>query len=284
MKHDTDLIEYPPHERRFRRESAAWRLPDLEKVPHLQHGISDRSDGNIALYRGDQEISLANRMKFYQANDIDPSRMVKPTIAHGTEVKVIGEDDLGKGALSSAKDLEIDGLVSFITDTTLSFDTADCQVLMFWDDAARGIGLAHSGWKGTDGNIAAKMIEELSQKIPVEEIKVTFGAGICGECYRFPKEIDHPLKQLPNWGRYRTDYDDGSASFNINGYLKDQLIEAGVKSENIDIDTNLCTTHTTTQDSEESAFFSHRLASQKGEEASLAEGRFMTYLSFKPKT
>ncbi len=94
---------------------------------------------------------------------------------------------------------------------------ADCIPLYFFDPVKKAIGLAHSGWKGTAGNIAGEVINKMKEDFGTDpkDLIAFVGPGICRDHYevgedvasRFegkysPLKLKHILKKLPAEGKY----------------------------------------------------------------------------------
>lgn len=220
---------------------------------------------------------VENRRRFFEKAGIDPKRTVMPDIVHGNEVAVITGDDLGKDVLDLKHALQVDGLVSYVQDSTLAMDTGDCPVILFSSKDGSMIGLAHAGWRSLDGGIVGRMVQKIKEKTPSDAIEVTIGVGICPECYRFPKDMDHPLLTKPEWQAYRVSNPDGTVGIDLDAYIKEHLTRAGVRAEHIHTGEDVCTSHS--QDPRgQPRFYSHRRASKQGEDQAQREGRFITFV------
>lgn len=132
-----------------------------------------------------------------------------------------------------------DALVSGETGLWLSVQTADClPVLLF--DAERGVAAAaHSGWRGTLGEITARTVKVMVEDFGTspKTIRAAVGPGIGGCCYRvgddlaslferrFPGSVVSPG---PN------------PRLDLAPCVRQSLAEAGLRPEHIDV-CPLCT-------------------------------------------
>lgn len=74
---------------------------------------------------------------------------------HGNSVAVVGPDDPFPVP-------DCDGLVTTVPDVALGIHVADCAAVYLVDRLGRGIGLAHSGRKGTELDITTRLVEALA--------------------------------------------------------------------------------------------------------------------------
>ena len=85
--------------------------------------------------------------------------MVLSDQTHTTNVRVITEEDRGKGILRPQDYSDVDGMITNVPGIVLVTSYADCVPLYFVDPVRKAIGLSHSGWKGTVGHIGQKTVE-----------------------------------------------------------------------------------------------------------------------------
>lgn len=118
-----------------------------------------------------------------------------------------------------------DAAVTNVPGVTLGVLTADCVPVLFADPVHRVIGAAHSGWKGTAGNIGPKTIAEM-EKLGAKraDIVAVIGPCIAQESYevgpefpeRFPAAFFSPS---PRENRFL---------FDLGACVMMQLVEAGL--------------------------------------------------------
>ena len=82
-----------------------------------------------------------------------PEKMVYSKQTHTTNVLKIEEHHKGMGIVRERDFDNIDGLVTNVPGICLVTSYADC-IPLFLDSRNQCIGLSHSGWRGTVGNIA----------------------------------------------------------------------------------------------------------------------------------
>ena len=76
--------------------------------------------------------------------------MVASQQTHTTNVRLVTEEDAGKGVVRGRDYTDVDGLITNVAGLTLATFYADCVPLyIFWIPKHKAIGLSHSGWRGT---------------------------------------------------------------------------------------------------------------------------------------
>ena len=117
----------------------------------------------------------------------------------------------------------------------IAVNTADCVPLVLVDEEVGVIAVAHSGWKGTVGQIASKTVAQMiACGANVSRIKVAMGPCICGDCFEVGDEVvvqfvkngfDTPQIILNGYGERR--------HVDLPQACRKLLLEAGVLDENI---------------------------------------------------
>lgn len=255
-------------------------FPALSCIPFIKHGFSTRiggvSDGmfssmNLSIGNGPvkdkNEKVLENYRRISRSIGIDVNSIVISQQVHKTSIRVVTDEDRGKGLLIPRDFEEIDGLITNVPGITLVTLYADCVPLYFVDRNKKAIGLTHSGWRGTVAEIGRCTVEELHRQFgsEPEDIIAVIGPSICKECFEidedvavefekaFPKAYEIKiLEKLGNSSKYLCDL--WAANRQI-------LIKAGLREENIHI-SGVCTCCNDT------ILFSHRKSA--GRRGSLA--------------
>lgn len=250
----------------YKNEEKVMTLCEKEGVPFLQfnalkesglvvHGFSTRMGGvsegiytsmNLSYTRGDRKEAVTeNFLRFAKALEVSADAYVFSDQTHTTNIRVVTEEDRGKGFTKPRDYQDIDGLVTNVRGLVLSTFYADCVPLYFADMKQKAIGLSHSGWKGTVGEIGRKTIEVMSKEYgsKPENILVGIAPSICRECYEvsedvavefqkiFPKEEHGKIMDKKEHGKYQLDL------WECNKRI---LLRAGIPEKNISV-TNICT-------------------------------------------
>ncbi|GGI90352.1 laccase domain protein [Polymorphobacter multimanifer] len=125
-----------------------------------------------------------------------------------------------------------DAMVSNTPGVALGILTADCAPILFHDAKAKVIGAAHSGWKGTLGNIAAATVDAMVALGAAPE-RITAAIGPCIQ--RASYEVDDAfrdrfLAQDPEFAHFFTQGRPGHAHFDMPGLIALSLARAGVRT------------------------------------------------------
>ena len=164
---------------------------------------------------------------------------------HTTNVRVITEEDRGKGILRPQDYSDVDGMITNVPGIVLVTSYADCVPLYFVDPVRKAIGLSHSGWKGTVGHIGQKTVEKMHEVYGSEpkDIVAAIGPSICQSCYEVCDDVAEAFR-----ANFTADeaadilLDKGNGKYQLdlwkaNWYV---LTDAGILSEHLSV-TDLCT-------------------------------------------
>lgn len=257
-------------------ESASLKLKFSEDFP-AEYGISDRNDGSMCFYQANGRNVVENRQHFFKKVGINSDLTFMPDVIHGNEVIEINESDLGKGVYDAKHAAKVDGVISFISGSTLAVDTGDCPVILFSNKEGTMIGLVHAGWKSLDQGVIENIFATIGKRVAPTDILIVLGIGICKECYRFPLNLEHPMLNSPLWDPYKIYQLDDTVSIDLYGFITDRLKKAGVPGKNITSMAKACSFHTKNNEGQP-VLFSHRRASIEGQENAKNEGRFITFV------
>ncbi len=198
--------------------------------------FSARASGNMSLSYGDASKALENRKSFLSALNINYQDLTCAKQAHGSKVKYVNEADKGSGALVYDTAIaDTDGFITDIRNLPLGIFTADCLSIFLYDPERPAVGLLHAGWRSSKEGIVSRALELMRSKFKVDpaELYTGFGPAIRNCCY----EVS---------GEFKDDFTTGLADRQGRLYLdlaqvnKDQLLNSGVKKENI-FDSGFCT-------------------------------------------
>ncbi|MBF6612246.1 MAG: peptidoglycan editing factor PgeF [Chloroflexi bacterium] len=250
-------------------ERGVYRIAALDPYQELVHAISTRRSPegaywNLSARRGspehppDQSDALANRRSLAERLGISLDKMVGCQQVHQTVVARVGPADEGRGM--SVASPSIQGADAMITDARglyLLALSADCPPIFFYDPLRQAIGLAHSGWRGTVGRIAANVVGEMSRcfgTVP-SDLVVAVGPGIGPCCYAVGQNVVDAV-EANFYGAWEGPTPlltavQGSVYFNLWEAIRLALIDAGVTSERISVE-RVCTACNSDM------FFSHR--------------------------
>ncbi len=237
----------------------------LARRAELVHGVSRRTGGaseghlaslNLSYAVGDEPGRVAaNRDAFCAALGVDPAGVVCAQQVHGVEVARVGRAEGGRGYADRATAVVgADALIADEPGVYLWLTFADCVPVLLYDPVRRAVGLAHAGWRGTVGHIAARTAEAMAREFGTRPADLIAGVGpaIGPCCYQVGPEVaeavraafpDAPdLLRPDDAGRERLDLPLANARL---------LARAGVPPERIEL-AGYCTACRT------DLFYSHR--------------------------
>lgn len=230
-------------------------FPMLEKTGMVKHGFSTKFGGvsqgkfatlNFTFTRGDNpDHVMENYRRMAAVLGVDEKRMVLSYQTHTTNVRLVTEEDAGKGIVKERDYKDIDGLITNVFGITLVTFFADCVPLYFLDPVHKAIGLSHSGWRGTVSRMGAVTIDKMKEAYGTraEDLLVCIGPSICGDCYEVGEEVALEFKKAfakDNWNQILRKKDNGKFMLDLWKANEILLKEAGVKPENIQT-TDICT-------------------------------------------
>ncbi|HSI82820.1 MAG: polyphenol oxidase family protein [Candidatus Methylacidiphilales bacterium] len=159
-------------------------FPALE-LDGLRHGFSLRT-ADIA--REDLDAQLRPSLT---ALGLPAANVVEGEQTHGNSVAFVPQFPLpgAPESLTPAGRIPgVDALVTQLTGVPLVVRVADCGPVYFYDPVHRAIAVAHSGRKGTEGNITAQTIRTMQEKCGTrpEDLIVQLGPCIRPPHYEVP--------------------------------------------------------------------------------------------------
>ena len=246
--------------------SGTTELKEKNHVPYIQfknlsatgivkHGFSTRKGGvstgifssmNLNFKRGDDpDAVMENYRRMAAALNMRVEDMVLSDQTHTTNVRVITEEDRGKGILKPQDYSDVDGMITNVPGIVLVTSYADCVPLYFVDPVRKAIGLSHSGWKGTVGHIGQKTVWKMHEVYGSEpkDIVAAIGPSICQSCYEVSDDVAEAFR-----ANFTDDeaadilLDKGNGKYQLdlwkaNWYV---LTDAGILPEHLSV-TDLCT-------------------------------------------
>ena len=246
--------------------SGTTELKEKNHVPYIQfknlsatgivkHGFSTRKGGvsagifssmNLNFKRGDNpDAVMENYRRMAAALNMRVEDMVLSDQTHTTNVRVITEEDRGKGILRPQDYSDVDGMITNVPGIVLVTSYADCVPLYFVDPVRKAIGLSHSGWKGTVGHIGQKTVWKMHEVYGSEpkNIVAAIGPSICQSCYEVSDDVAEAFR-----ANFTADeaadilLDKGNGKYQLdlwkaNWYV---LTDAGILPEHLSV-TDLCT-------------------------------------------
>lgn len=211
---------------------------------------------NLGFSTGDKKENVfQNYRLFTRYSGIDYKNVVISSQYHHNNIRIVTDDDRGKGLIREQDYEDIDGLITNRSDIALTTTHADCAPVYFYDPEHKVIGLAHAGWMGTSMDICGTMIRAMNQtfKTNPKELLVAIGPAICQDCYEVDLDVKQVFDKLPVSVEEYVGFREETNKYylDIPGINQKLMINQGIKTENIYL-SDYCTM--TNMD----LFFSHR--------------------------
>ena len=243
----------------------------------VTHGFTTRHGGaskgifgtvNTSFTRGDDpEAVLENYKRICNALGTDYKKCVVSQQTHTTNIRIVTEDDAGKGIVCERDYTDVDGLITNVKGLTLVTQYADCVGLLFYDPVKKVVATSHAGWRGTAGMIGKKTVEMMQQHFGCnpKDIKAGIAPSIGPCCFEVDQPVYDEFVKMEGIDLKRIIHNDGNGKYHIDLWETNRqtLVWAGIDPENISV-TDLCTKCL------HDDFFSHRYTNgQRGNLAAL---------------
>jgi len=244
----------------------AFQFASFANLP-LRHAMSGRIAGEIAdgdVGHGPNTVADEiehNRAAFIDSAGFSMADLVVSRQTHGTQVAVVGSADRGRGLFPAFDGFPAtDAMVTNEPTVALGTIVADCVPILLYDPVRHVVGLAHAGWRGTVGQIAAATVAAMNCEFGTEPGDVLAGIGpsIGPCCYEVGQEV------IDAWNA--ADVVDGSSAvvergtgyhFDLWAANRLVLIQAGISDDRIET-SGVCVR------CEYDRFFSYRATRQIG--------------------
>ena len=211
-------------------------------------GVSEGyySSLNLSFDRGDDPARVLENFKRIGASmGVAVEDMVLSKQTHTTNVRVVTEEDKGKGVMRERNYTDVDGMITNVPGICLVTSYADCVPLYFVDPVKKAIGLSHSGWRGTVGKIGKNTVQLMQENFgsKPEDLLAAVGPSVCMDCYEVSEDVIEQFKEACE-KKYWEDlfYKKENGKYQLNLWKANELIflESGILPEHMAI-TNVCT-------------------------------------------
>jgi hypothetical protein len=154
---------------------------------------------------------------------------------------------------SHFNDTKADALVTDDPNRALSIRVADCVPVLLARDDGQAVAAVHAGWRGVVSAAALQAIKELNRTgdCPANRLIAAIGPSIGFDAFEVGSEVLDEFVQVFGNDVPVRHAEPGKGRVDLRECLRRQLIDAGVKSDRIDV-SDRCTY----RDANE--FFSHR--------------------------
>ena len=230
-------------------------FPMLRDTGLVTDGFSTRLGGvsegcfsslNLSFDRGDDRAAVAeNFRRMGEALGIRCEDMVLSQQTHTTNIRIVTDEDRGKGITRERDYTDIDGLITNVPGICLVTTYADCVPLYFLDPVKKVIALSHSGWRGTVGKIGKKTVELMHEEFGSEpaDILAAIGPSVCQDCYEVSADVTDRFREVFDrsaWDELFYEKPDGKYQLDLWKANEKIFLESGIRKDHIAV-TNVCT-------------------------------------------
>ncbi len=218
----------------------------------VSQGVYATLNGGIGSRDQPGHIS-ENRSRMAQALGVKPEHFLTAYQVHSPDVVVVEQP------WAHEHRPRADAMVTKVPGIALGVSTADCGPILFADPQAQVIGGAHAGWRGALTGVLEATIDAM-EKLGADRTRLTVAIGplIRQDSYEVgPEFVERFVTQDKSNDRFFKHGDaDGRAMFDLAGYLRARLVNAGIgQIEDLGLDTF----------AEPERFFSYRRSTKLGE-------------------
>lgn len=200
---------------------------------------------NMSFLNGDDATAVKQNYDIlFDALSLDSNTAVLSHQTHTSNLRIVTEEDAGKGITKSRDYTDIDGLITNCKNIPLVTQFADCVPLLFYDPVKQIVAAAHAGWRGTVAEIGKKTVKKMCEAFgcDAKNIKAAIGPSIGKCCYEVDDPVVISFKQIKyiNQADILTPKENGKYMLDLQTANRIILENAGVPFENICI-SDLCT-------------------------------------------
>ena len=260
----------------------------LSNFEGLIHGITTKSYGNMSSKRITAGNALEGRNRLSKVLGIRWEDTIFPEIEHGTNVGVLRRNDdiweieVRKFAASRIPldrfSKGYDAIITQEKNCFLALAIADCAPVFVYDPFKQVIGLVHSGLSGTVCGVVVHTLQLMRQVFDsnYEDLLISIGPCISRKYFDISRstmwnevlEPNDAFNRLPKNVFFQQR---NALMFDIRESIKNDLMDLGVKTQNLEI-SELCTV------AHRHKLYSHYAAGAEGREAQNVEGRFLAII------
>lgn len=222
----------------------AFQFASLQGLP-VSHAMSGRVaglpwEGTTGHGRDTDPSAIeANRRAFIQSAQMCPSNLTVPRQTHSANVTVATIADRGRGLYPAFDGFpETDAMVTNDLSVALGVIVADCVPLVLYDRRKHALGVVHSGWRGTVGQIGSQTLAEMQRTFGSDPADVMAGIGpsIGPCCYEVGDEvIDRWTDQKVRDGNAAILRRESSYHFDLWTANRLSLVDSGVPPHQIEV-------------------------------------------------
>lgn len=225
-------------------DSRLYLKSNMINTPHAftskLGGVSKGDINGLNLgFRVNDDINSVKTNYSLVADDmgIDLNKTVLSRQTHTNNIRIISEEDLGKGIKKDSDIYDTDGLISNIKGSALIVFSADCTPILFYNEEKQVIAAVHAGWRGSVLKIASKCVELMEEKFNCnpEKTFVAMGPSIGPCCFEFGPDAPDIFGK-----EYVKEAENDKYLVDLWKYNYDLLTNCKIPCENIDL-SKVCT-------------------------------------------
>lgn len=209
----------------------------------IRHGFFTRQGGvseglyaglNVGIGSNDhRERVIENRARVAAWFGLPVEKLATVHQVHSPDVFIVDETYAGERP-------QVDAMVTSIPGVALGVLSADCGPILFADGESGVIGAAHAGWKGALGGVLENTIEAMVSLGAMRgRITAVLGPSIGPTSYEVgPEFVERFLAFDPAYEEFfMPSSKPGHAMFDLPSLTIRRLTDAGVRAENLGVDT-----------------------------------------------
>lgn len=250
----------PVMEQKYYKGIEYLSFPKLEESGAAVHMVSTRIGGassgiystlNFSYKRGDDPKCVdENYRRTAEIFGVGMDSFVCSEQTHTTNVRVVTNQDRGKGVTAFKDYADVDGLVTNVPGLILTTIYADCVPLLFVDPVKRAIGCSHAGWRGTAAEMGRVTVETMVREYGCDpaDILAAIGPSICQDCYEVSADVAQAFEALFAREKYSfvnleeilLDKQNGKYQLDLWKANEAVLLASGIRREHLSV-TDICT-------------------------------------------
>jgi len=177
-------------------------------------GSTQDSDENVA----------QNNIRFFGSLGVKTTQTAKSHQVHGSEILRV---------ISPGRYEGYDALITDIPNIQLAVTIADCTPILIYNPVKQCVAAVHAGWRGTVRQIVLKTVQVLQTTYGSDPKDCLAYVGTCIDDCSF--EVGEEVAAHFDSRHKQWNSSAGNFFVNLKQANKDQLVEAGLTSENIEI-------------------------------------------------
>ncbi|NIJ51763.1 peptidoglycan editing factor PgeF [Dyadobacter arcticus] len=235
------FVKLPP----YRIPDISTRFPELIAAESTRHGgVSPAPYHSLNLGGSTQdspENVLENSKRFFNSIHVELDRVAKSHQVHGSEILTVTTPGRFEG---------YDALITNLPNIQLAVTIADCTPMLIYDPVHGAMAAIHAGWRGTVSQITFKTVKKMEMVYGTKAVDCIAYVGTCIDKYSF--EVGEDVSKHFHSRHKRWDEQKAKFFVDLKQANADQLLDAGLEFQNIEISGYSTVTHN-------EDYFSYRL-------------------------